>query len=56
MKEFVANEMATMHQKVLDDVLRRTIHIVQSCVRSVVYNVIERVMLNLLRKGIIEKR
>lgn len=46
--ELAPNEKVTMVQGALDDVLRKIFHTVQSAVRSVIYNVAQQVMLNLL--------
>lgn len=46
--------MAIMVKKALDDALRKKLHNAQSGVRSVVYTVVEKVMVNLLRKDINE--
>lgn len=49
-KELVEIEMATMVREALDDDLRKTLHNTQSGVHSVVYSVVELVMLDSLRK------
>lgn len=54
-KQLVANKMATMVKEVLNDVLRKTLHNVQSSGQSVVYNVVEHVMLDLVCKDVIRE-
>lgn len=51
-KELVANEMAAMVQEALDEALHKTLHKAKSGVRSVVCNVVQQEMLDLLRKGV----
>lgn len=47
-KELVTNEMATLVDTALDDFLRKTPHSSQSDVRSVVWNVVEQAIFDLL--------
>lgn len=48
----VTTKMATMVQKSLDDILRTSFHNTQSGMRSVFYNVVEKFMLDPLRKDV----
>lgn len=53
-KELVASELSTLIEKSPDNVLRKSLHNVQSSIRSGIYNIIEQVMWDLLRRDIIE--
>lgn len=52
-KELVASEIASMVGEALNDVLLKTSHNAERCVRSIVYNTVEQVMLDLLSKDFI---
>lgn len=54
-KQLVRIEMVTIVEEALGEALRRTVYKAQSGVRSVVYTVIQHVILDLLRKRVIEK-
>lgn len=53
MKDLVANELSTLIEESLDDILRMSLHNAQSEIRSFVYNVIEQAMLVLPRREVI---
>lgn len=53
MKQLVADEMATIFEGALDEILRKTPHNVQSGVQSVLYNFVEQVNIDLLLKDLI---
>lgn len=53
LKDLIATEMSTFIKWLLDDVLHKALHKVQSGIRSVFHNVVKQVMLGLLRKDII---
>lgn len=55
-KELVENEMATIVQKALDDILRRTVHDAQSGILSVLYSIFKLVMMEEIRKDDLERR
>lgn len=48
-------QFVNFSQHFLDDILRKSIRNAQSGIRSVIYNIVELVILDLLRKDIIEK-
>lgn len=52
MLEVVANEMATMVEEGLDDVQRILLHVGQSGVQSVVYNIVEKAFLDFPSKDV----
>lgn len=49
-KEMDMNELSTMTEELLDDILRKSFHNVQGDIQSVIYSVNEQEMLDLLRK------
>lgn len=52
-KELVTNELSKIVELTLDDILHMSYHNSQSCISSVVFNVNENVMLDLLRTAVI---
>lgn len=54
-KEFAADEIATMVEEIMDDVLRKALHKAHSGVGSVVYNVLEQVKCDRFRKDFIRE-
>lgn len=54
-KELVPKEMVTIVEKALDEALCKNLHSAQSDVQYVVNNIVEHVMLDLLRKDVIGK-
>lgn len=46
-KELVAKEVATVVEEALDDVMRKTVHNTQFGAQYLIYNIVERVMLDL---------
>lgn len=54
-KELVMTELATMDEESLDDIMSTSLHNAQSAIRSVVYNVVEWFMLDLLYKDFIRE-
>lgn len=54
MKQLVAYEVARLHKKSLDDNHRPLYHNTQSKICSILYNVVEHVMLDLLLNDIID--
>lgn len=53
-KDLIANELSTMIKESLDKKLRKSLHNAQNGILSVMHSVVEQVMLNLLRKDVIE--
>lgn len=51
--DLVTTELATVLEESLENILRESFHNWQSGIRSVVYNVLEQVILDLLRKDVI---
>lgn len=48
----IANELSNMIEELLDDIIRNSLHNMQSGTRSVVYNAVVKVMLDLLREDL----
>lgn len=55
MKAMVANETAKMAKEALDVVFGKTFHNVRKGVQSLLYNIVEHVMLSLLRLNFIKE-
>lgn len=53
--ELDRTELSTMIEEWLEEILWKSFHNVQSCIQSVIYNVVEQDMLNLLRKDVIKE-
>lgn len=52
MKKLIIDELEKVLKELLDDIIRRVYHNAQCGIRSVVYNVVEQVMLDQLRKDV----
>lgn len=53
MKDLVTNELSTLMEESLYSLLRQWPHSTQCGIRSVVYNILDQVMLDLLGKDVI---
>lgn len=51
-KDLVANELSTMIEELLDDILRKSLQNGQMDIRAVVYNTVDQVMLDVLHTDV----
>lgn len=54
--EVISNEMTTLVEESLDDILQIMLHYTQSGILSVVYNVVEQEMLDQLNKKVMDDK